>query len=125
MAVLAVWAVAAVVLLGGCGDSPTEGMTKDQVVAEYMTAVQAGDTKRLKDLSNPEDDPDAAISQKISSIGNRHWIDLQVTIKEGISPTDAGADITATATDGTKIADHLDLLTVDGCWYVSLGRTRS
>jgi hypothetical protein len=120
-------AVAAVGLLsGGCsGDGgPRVENTRDQVLKEYMSAVQAGDVERLRKLSNPESQPteiDAAISRRIAAVGARPWADPTVQWTELVTPEMAKATITASDDMGHRLVDVVYMAVINKRWCVSFG----
>jgi hypothetical protein len=121
-------AVGAVGLLlaGGCfgdGGTPVE-KAREQVLKEYMSAVQAGDVDRLRALSNPEFPPaerDAAIARKVGEVGARRWTTPEVRWTEGITPNDAKATVTTFDDEGHSIVDVVYVVVSNHKWCVSFG----
>ncbi|WP_199517096.1 hypothetical protein [Nucisporomicrobium flavum] len=113
-------------LAGGCfGEDrkPVEN-TRDQVLTDYMSAVQAGDAARLREVSNPEFPPaeiDAAISRKIGAVGARRWVGPEVRWTELVTPEMAKATIIASDDAGHRIVDEVYVVVVDDRWCVSFG----
>ncbi|MEV8504466.1 hypothetical protein AB0368_06490 [Actinoplanes sp. NPDC051475] len=105
-----------------CTSSPTEGLSREKVVAAYVDAIQQGDKSRLLELNNPALDQVDEIDEKIAAIGDREWIDPQTTwLTNPITGAIDVARISATDTHGTRIADQIALTSIDGSWYVNLG----
>jgi hypothetical protein len=114
--------LAAAAVLSACGSGVEN--TKEQVVAEYIKAVQAGDSGRLRELSSPEFAPTAiaeAIDQKLASAGRRRWNNVVVTWSEVMTPQDGRADITATDDQGGAIKDRVYVVLIKETWRVALG----
>ena len=116
--------VAALVLpwVAACTSSPTEGMSREDVVAAYPDAIQHGDRSRLLELNPPALDQVGEIREKLAAIGHRECINPQITwLASPITGAVDVAQIAATDSSGNGIADQVALTPIDGSWYVSLG----
>ncbi|MEU4425498.1 hypothetical protein AB0F81_33160 [Actinoplanes sp. NPDC024001] len=115
--------VAVLALLGGCTSSPTDGMTKEEVVDAYVQAIQDGDRVRLVELNDPRLDRHAPIDVRIAAVGDREWSGSRITwVEHPVTGQFDSARITATGPDGEPISDQVHVtLGDDGSWYLSLG----
>ncbi|GLW36052.1 hypothetical protein [Actinoplanes regularis] len=105
-----------------CTSSATEGLSKKEVVAAYVDAVEQGDKSRLLKLNNPAFDQLGEIDEKLAAIGGREWINPQTTwLTNPVTGATDVAQISATDTHGTRIADQVALSFIDGSWYINLG----
>ncbi len=106
---------------GGCDSPASEGMSKDEIVAEYVAAVQSGDRSRLVELHNPRLDDTSEIDSKIGALGNRQWSGVRVEWLPTDFPKAPVARISATGPAGQSISDTIALSTEDDVWYLDLG----
>jgi hypothetical protein len=116
-------AVFTVIFVAGCeSDAPTAGMNRDEVVDAYIQALQKGDKGHLVKLNNPGLDRTEGIDRKIATIGNRRWMNVQITwFDNPVTGERTAAKINATDEQGRQIRDAVTVSSVDGFWYVDLG----
>ncbi|GAA2497840.1 hypothetical protein [Winogradskya humida] len=106
---------------GGCQSSPTKGMSRDDIVAEYVSALQAGNRERLVELHNPRLDDTSDIDVKIAEAGGVPWSNVRVEWYAEAFPSGPVARITALTPGGRKIDTNIGLSQIDGLWYLALG----
>ncbi len=116
----------AIVTLGvtACSSPVPDADAQDEVVQDYLGAVQAGDRARVAELVSPGVEATAEIDAKVRAIGGRPWTSVSIRWHRGEFPAVASAEITAVDGAGQRIEETVVLGKVEDEWFVSLGEAR-
>ncbi len=114
-----------VLVMAACSPAAVpDEQAQEEVLTEYLTALQAGDEKRIKKLCQPGVDARAEIAGIVKRIGGRQWRDVEVSWQRGDFPSVASAHVIAVGPGGQRIAEAVELAKVDGKWWIALGSAR-
>lgn len=116
------WAPLLILLvLTACSSAIPDEQAQEQVLADYLAAVQAGDRDRIAQLCQPGVDASADIAAVVKRIGGRQWHDVEISWHRGEFPNHARAEVVAVDAASQRVAEMVVLTKVDGKWWIGLG----
>ena len=112
-------AVLAFAAAGSGGPAPER--VQEEILADYVAAVQDGDAARIEALCPPGVDAAGDAAAKVRDVGGRRWSDVRISWDRGEFAGLARATVTAVDARGRPVRDTVDLTAVDGEWFLGLG----